>query len=717
MEDPSTAPKQFWRLAKEIYGTKKNRSIPAINDNNLVITTSAAKADIFNRYFVSQSTLQVPPNHTLPPLILATDSILEDIRVDDAQVRRILKKLNVSKATGPDGIGNMFLKHCAESLSLSLASLFNKSFEQGRVPIHWKTANVTPVYKKGDKGHVKNYRPVSLLSNVAKVQERIVFDVLYNYCSEHNLLTWRNSGFKKLDSAMYQIINVTHQVNQELEKGKDLCLIFLDISKAFDKVWHTGLLHKLKVNGISGNLLKWFGSYLEERQQRVVINGQCSSKLELNAGVPQGSILGPLLFLIYINDILQNVSCELYMFADDTFIFEPIDNYDISFKRLNDDLVHLANWSNQWLVTFNADKTEYLKISRKQQNVIDPPLLLHDTPIQKVVKHKHLGVTMNSKATWSDHIDEVKAKAMRSVGLLRRIQYKAPRACLETLYKSYVRPIIEYGNVVYDGSPELYLKELEKIQRDAALICTGAYRHTSHDKLLKELGWEPLSLRRKHHRLSIMYKIQNGLAPDYITMLCPHTVNDMSPYQLRNGANLRGMSVRTTSMMKSFFPQTIKDWNNTDISVRSQSSLLSFKQKLKDKAGYRVNKLFSYGGRHCRVNHTRLRLGLSGLNYHRHKVNFIDDSCCPKCGSNIENPIHYFFQCPHYSTQRKRLAVRLADLLAPGVHFSLVLPESKKDMENFLEILLNGSDDLTLTENTLLFQIVQEYIESSRRFI
>ena len=484
------------------------------------------------------------------------------------------------------------------------------------------------------------------------------------------MLTWRNSGFKKLDSAMYQIINVTHQIYNELEKGRELCLIFLDVSKAFDKVWHEGLLYKLCCKGISGRLLDWFSSYLDKRRQRVVINGQHSNLLELNAGVPQGSILGPLLFLIYINDILQNISSEIFMFADDTFLMEPIDNYALSFQKLNEDLMHLTNWSNQWLVTFNANKTEYLKITRKRQNIDDPPLILHNKLINKVDKHKHLGVTLNSKATWSDHIDEISAKARRSVGFLRRIQYKVPQSCLETLYKSFVRPIIEYGDVVYDGSTDTHLDILEDVQRNAALICTGAYQHTSHKKLLSELGWEPLALRRKHHRLSIMYKIQNGLAPNYIIDVCPQIIDDITPYQLRNRANLRGIATRTSSFMKSFYPQTIKDWNTTDLAIRSQPSVSSFKQKLKEIAGYKSYKLFSYGDRHGRINQTRIRLGLSGLNYHRWRVNFIENPSCLKCNHVLEDPIHYFFDCPCYTTQRKRLAVGLADLLAPGVHYS-----------------------------------------------
>ena len=164
LEDPHTAPKQYWRIAKEIYGMKKNRSIPALNDNAQTISTSADKASIFNKYFVSQSDLHISVITLSPPMVVEINSSLETILVGENDVRKLLLKLDVSKATGPDNIGNTILKQCAESLSVSLATLFNKSFQMGRVPTQWKIANVTPVYKKGDKSLVNNYRPVSLLT-------------------------------------------------------------------------------------------------------------------------------------------------------------------------------------------------------------------------------------------------------------------------------------------------------------------------------------------------------------------------------------------------------------------------------------------------------------------------------------------------------------------------------------------------------------------------
>ena len=366
LEDPNTAPKQYWKISKSFYGCKRSNSIPSIVHNGAQYNTASDKAEVFNNYFASQQQLCFPNHHELPPLIIETVNNLDKITVSEHEVKKILQQLDTNKATGPDNVGNLLLKKCASSLNKSLTSLFNKSFDLGQVPQLWKTANVSPVFKKNDKSSIKNYRPVSLLPCVAKVQERLVYNVLYDHCIRNNLLTWRNSGFKKLDSAMYQVINISHTIFKELELGKDACLVFLDVSKAFDKVWHGGLLHKLRCKGVSGQLLDWFDSYLKGRKQRVVINGQQSSLLEVSAGVPQGSILGPLLFLIYINDIVTNVSSDIFMFADDTILFEIIENHERSFTTLNNDLDVLSRWAAQWLVTFNAGKTEYMVISRKK---------------------------------------------------------------------------------------------------------------------------------------------------------------------------------------------------------------------------------------------------------------------------------------------------------------------------------------------------------------
>jgi hypothetical protein len=484
--DISVGEKKYWQIAKQVYGSKKIIGIPALIDENKTITTSIEKAVCLNNYFAIQQTQ--PPlrfNQQLAPIQFLTESRLELIQTTKEDVLKILKGLDVGKAMGPDGISNRLIKETSTAISEPLSTLFNKSFMMGKVPKIWKEANLSPIFKKNDKSLVSNYRPISLLSCIGKVQERIVYMHLYKYLKENQLLTWKNSGFKELDSAINQLLFITDKIHKALEAGREICMVFLDVFKAFDCVWHSGLLHKVRCMGIEGRLFDWLCNYLKDRKIRVVLNGQTSEWKNTTAGVPQGSILGPLLFLIFVNDITNGIETDIHLFADDTSLMEIIDNYNDSYAKMNRDLDRLNTWADRWLVTFNATKTVYLKISRKINATPNPILQLNGENIKEVQNHKHLGLTFNDSLTWSNHIENLTTKASRCVGLLRRICYEVPRNCLETLYKSMILPILEYGDIIFDGSSDLLMERLEKVQRHAALTCTGAYKHTKHTKLLE----------------------------------------------------------------------------------------------------------------------------------------------------------------------------------------------------------------------------------------
>ena len=263
--------RNYWQIIKSIVCTRKTEAIPCIIDGNTIATSNLEKAEILNTFFAAQSTMPPAPHvHQLPPFQYLTNNPIHSVQTSPHEVFKILTHLNINKASGPDLISNRILKECATSLSEPLADLFNKSFNQGTFPNRWKHANVTPIFKKGDRQCKSNYRPVSLLSNISKVQERIVFNRLYEHCPKHKLLTDKNSGFKPFDSTINRIIHLTHQIYQGLDNKKDTLIVFLDISKAFDRVWHPGLLHKLREFGITGSLYDWLESYLSGRNQKVV---------------------------------------------------------------------------------------------------------------------------------------------------------------------------------------------------------------------------------------------------------------------------------------------------------------------------------------------------------------------------------------------------------------------------------------------------------------
>ena len=286
----------------------------------------------------------------------------------------------------------------------------------------WKESNVLPLHKNGDKSQPSNYRPISLLSNIAKLQERIVFKNIYNRLHGNNLLYKYQSGFLPNHSTTYQLIDIYHHVCQTFDNDQFSSMIFCDMSKAFDRVWHRDLLFKLRQHGIAGPLLKWISDYLSDRTQRVAVKSCVSSTRSVNAGVPQGSVLGPLLFLIYVNDIADSLLSLTRLFADDSSLFYSTSSILDLQGIINHDLQILSAWAKQWLVNFNPLKTEGILFTLKR--MFDLPQIFFDgIPINFVTDHKHLGLTFNNKGRWGKHIENIVTSASKIIGIMRKLKY------------------------------------------------------------------------------------------------------------------------------------------------------------------------------------------------------------------------------------------------------------------------------------------------------
>ena len=304
LKSKALSPKDWWATLKTFITPTFTSNIPPLENNGHIVTDEYEIANVFNTYFQSQTILD-DSNAILPELPPPSyHTRLNRIVITPLEVESILKTLKLGKASGPNGLNNRVLKELSVELSSPLCSLFNQSLHRGVFPASYKTAHVSPVPKKGDLSVTSNHRPISLLNAECKVFERIVFKHLFNHLQNNNILSSLQSGFIPGDSTVNQLTYLYHTFCEALDAGKEVRAVFCDISKAFDRVWHAGLIHKLEAAGVAGEVLIWFRNYLSDRRQRVVLPGASSDWAHIRAGVPQGSILGPLLFLVYINDIV-----------------------------------------------------------------------------------------------------------------------------------------------------------------------------------------------------------------------------------------------------------------------------------------------------------------------------------------------------------------------------------------------------------------------------
>ena len=356
VNDPDTSQKVYWKIINKVMYKCRAPKIPPLLVNNRFVMIIRDKARYFNDFFSNQYK-SIINNSVLPALTFFTNKRIDYVTIENEEIISLVRKINPNKATGSDGISGKMLLLCDDSVSIPLQIIYSNILSTSIYPDMWKLANVTPIFKKGDKQLINNYRPISLLPICDKILEKLIFNQLYSYLHNNNLITKNQSGFRPGDSTTNQLLFLIDEIHQAFDctLSVEVKSVFLDISKAFDKVWHEGLVFKLEQNGISGSLLKLFQNYLNNRNQRVVLNGSFSEFSNIESGVPQGSILGPLLFLININDLEKNIKSDIKCFADDTMLFSIVNDPHISASELNHDLDVINKWAYQWKLEFNPD--------------------------------------------------------------------------------------------------------------------------------------------------------------------------------------------------------------------------------------------------------------------------------------------------------------------------------------------------------------------------
>lgn len=543
--------------------------------------TDGEAAEVLGEFFQEVYTREkpgLPKNGNISNAERAKIEIDEEgIDLGEAAVRRALQKLKTDKSPGPDGIHPMVLKECAETLSKPLSIIFNKSLHSAKVPLDWKCANITPLFKKGTKSDPANYRPVSLTSVVCKVMEGLIREKIVKKLDAAEVFSKVQHGFRHGRSCFTNLLETFENWTEALDKGYGLDILYLDFRKAFDTVPHKRLMLKLQQYGISGLLLKWIEDFLTFRKSRVGVRGSFSEWLEVLSGVPQGSVLGPLLFLLFVNDLPEDIKCSIKMFADDTKMWSVLRSEEDS-RMLQEDLDRLTEWSENWQLLFNTEKCKIMHMGHKQKT----EYYMQDAAGNKkklleTTKERDLGILVSQDLKPAEQCRVAASGAMSVIGMVRRRFKRLAKRDFLLLYKLYIRPRVEYCIQAWSPYRVQDIKCLEDVQRRATKMVEGIGK-LSYEERLRKLGLTTLEQRRKRGDLIEIYKLMTGKEKIEYQQFFEKTAT---------GHDLRGHTMKLATrqssrdIRKNFFSvRGVKSWNSLPQNVIEAVSTNAFKNRL-----------------------------------------------------------------------------------------------------------------------------------------
>lgn len=522
--------KETWKGINNILNRKdKNSQFPThLVVDGRIVSDDQEIAEAFNNFFINigpalSNAIEVPQNKSYK------DYIKEKIHarfhfetVSTNKVTKIIEKMKPKTSSGQDGISSALLKDVHLITVKVLTLIINQSLSTGICPDRLKIAKVVPIFKKDNPHITGNYRPISLLPVISKVFEKVVFDQLYKYLDKNNLLYKSQYGFRKGHSCEFAAMEVTDKIFNSLDKRKLPIALFLDFSKAFDTINHDILIDKLKHYGITGVALNWFRSYLTNRKQYVLYKDKVSEESEITTGVPQGSILGPLLFIVYINDIAKITNkFKFTIYADDTTLIEPIctfaqptrQNKSKLSKEINNELEKIVQWLALNKLSLNAKKTKFMIFHYKQKNIKDiiPKLVINNVVIERVDKFNFLGITIDEHMTFKSHANKIATKIACTIGTMKRLKHILPITILKTLYNSLILPHLTYGIILWGRN----LKRINKLQKWALRTITNAKYNAHTEPILKRLKLLKVTDIYRLTAIKIMHKYKNNKLPVY----------------------------------------------------------------------------------------------------------------------------------------------------------------------------------------------------------
>ena len=572
--------RETWKGIKSLINIHdKKKSLPScLSQGDSIITDPNEISNSFNDFFTSiageiQDTIHSA--HTDHTKYLKTPN-LQSIFIsptDGAEISTLIQKLNKNKASGPNSIPTQLLQILNEKISYVFSKLFNLSFSTGTFPTILKLSSVIPIHKKDSKLNCNNYRPISLISNISKLLEKLMYSRLYSFLNSYNCLNELQFGFRSNHSTTHALISITKRIQEALDTGNFACGIFIDLQKAFDTVDHNILLNKLNYYGIRGSPNSWFKSYIFNRKQFVTINGFNSLPKTIKYGVPQGSVLGPLLFLIYINDLHMSIKhSSVHHFADDTNLLYVNKSLKNIGSRVNRDLKGLTDWLKANRISLNVSKTEYI-IFRNHKKIIDYDLKikLNGKRLFPSSYIKYLGIIFDENLSWNNHLTELSKKLNRANSMLCKIRYFVDKLTLRSIYYAIFSSHLMYGSQIWGqkGSPNI--TKIETLQKIAIRIISFSPFRSHTSSLFPELS----ILKFKDHIMLnnciFVYDHLHKNLPSSISQFFQKT-SDVHHYATRNNeySKLNVPRINTLKYGKfSIIYQCIIHWNSIIITCQS----------------------------------------------------------------------------------------------------------------------------------------------------
>ena len=550
-----TNPKYFYTYAKK-YSTIKSKIGPLII-NDEIISEPFEISEVLRKQYDSVFT---KPSHDHkihdPKTFFSTmnttaPAIIEHIYFDHNDIIDAIKSISSNSAAGPDNFPAILLKTCANELSVPLCILWHLSIESGDIPPLLKEANIAPIYKGGSRGLPKNYRPVALTSHLIKIFEKIVVKRLTEFLEINNHMNENQHGFRSGRSCLSQLLAHYEKILNILESGKVADVVYLDFAKAFDKVDHGILMHKMKHYNVTGKVAIWIQNFLSERKQRVTVENHASKDSPVTSGVPQGTVLGPLLFLILISDIDKNIQqSSVSSFADDTRVLKDVSNIN-DCNDLKNDLQKIYNWASENNMCFNSCKFETMRYTTQTSTIELSSYAANDgTEIEKHSDLRDLGVTMSDDATFHNHINNiVRASKMKSGWILRTFSSRDKISML-TLWKQLVIPVLDYCSQLWSPWTRVEISKLEAVQRTFTSKITEV-NHLNYWERLKLLKLYSLQRRRERYIIIYVWKMICGLVPNIGIVTKEHQRHGIQ-------CNVRKISTRAPAKIQTICSASLK---------------------------------------------------------------------------------------------------------------------------------------------------------------